>query len=973
MATLAGNSFNAPIEGHTVIAGNNVTGGTVTFNLNSFPSPSGLLSIHMTKNTMRLVCRTPESTSSARYTPGSTTPDAKAIFWLNGMAGTGKSTVSRTIARDLHQAKRLGASFFFKRGETDRGSMSKFIPTLAGQLIVAEPALARHVKSAVDSDPGIFGKRLQVQFEELIVQPLSRLHNAQATTIVMVIDALDECERDDDVKVVINLFTRFNKLRSPSCRVFLTSRPELPIRLGFNSIRGTYQDLVLHELPQDVIEHDISTYLKQQLSVIRSDYNLSVRQSRHLASDWPGDSNLQHLAQMAVPLFIFAATICRFIGDRRLGIPTGRHIPASLGEASCRIVREATRESGSEIQKVVGSIVNLAAPLSISALEEILETSSADINNLLDMLHSVIDIPTMETHPVRILHLSFRDFLIDPEKCDTSRFWVDEKKAHNEIGIGCLRIMERRLREDVCHLRLPGTKRWSLNPEIIHRYLPSEVKYAVLYWVYHVRGAKMTIHDEGLIGIFLREHFLHWLEALSLIGRIMELPEMIRSFLSLLNSTDSPKLFAFMTDGAQFARSNLAVFDEAPLQVYSSAIAFAPESNIVRQTFKARLPPWILLAPEPEADWDHCHLILETQGQASTILFSSNSQILASVARPSRTIQSQPIELWRVDSGQRLDAFDLHYELRLIGFSPNSKRFAAVADDQLTIWDIDTADCIDKRTCDHAELGAGTVPPLKPLEVALCVGNGPLRGWTVTRPRFFGPPLALGFSPHCKTVLSARAFGEDIYHWSVETGNCIGRFKLDGVLSSWNHIAGLAFSPNSMPLVAIRNSHRRGVQLLRLDTRESIQNFQNDMRTIEDVIFTSDLNLMGSTSDEETVQVWRVDTGRCVKILEGHGDENYPNSVAFSPNSNVMASTFADSTLRVWSLETDGETRQILRHDSRVRSVKFSPDLRHVVSVCADGSIRLWRTDTAKNTHRFRIGYGYEGISEAEPSSHRIL
>ncbi|KAI7769794.1 hypothetical protein LZL87_003284 [Fusarium oxysporum] len=46
-----------------------------------------------------------------------TTDQAKTVFWLNGMAGTGKSTISRTIARSLSETGRLGASFFFKRAQ----------------------------------------------------------------------------------------------------------------------------------------------------------------------------------------------------------------------------------------------------------------------------------------------------------------------------------------------------------------------------------------------------------------------------------------------------------------------------------------------------------------------------------------------------------------------------------------------------------------------------------------------------------------------------------------------------------------------------------------------------------------------------------------------------------------------------------------------------------------------------------------
>jgi pantothenate kinase-related protein Tda10 len=57
-------------------------------------------------------------------------PHGKCIFWLNGMAGTGKSTISKTIASHLKKNRSLGASFFFKRGEEDRGNAKKLFPTL---------------------------------------------------------------------------------------------------------------------------------------------------------------------------------------------------------------------------------------------------------------------------------------------------------------------------------------------------------------------------------------------------------------------------------------------------------------------------------------------------------------------------------------------------------------------------------------------------------------------------------------------------------------------------------------------------------------------------------------------------------------------------------------------------------------------------------------------------------------------------
>ncbi|RYP48397.1 hypothetical protein DL768_005716 [Monosporascus sp. mg162] len=102
-------------------------------------------------------------------------PVAKAVFWLNGMAGTGKSTISRTLARSFSERGQLGASFFFKRGEGDRGGASKFFTTIAAQLVRREPAFEIPVKTAIDADPAICQKPLREQFEKLILEPLSTI------------------------------------------------------------------------------------------------------------------------------------------------------------------------------------------------------------------------------------------------------------------------------------------------------------------------------------------------------------------------------------------------------------------------------------------------------------------------------------------------------------------------------------------------------------------------------------------------------------------------------------------------------------------------------------------------------------------------------------------------------------------------------------------------------------------------------
>ncbi|KAF7543546.1 hypothetical protein G7Z17_g10647 [Cylindrodendrum hubeiense] len=299
-------------------------------------------------------------------------PDSKTIFWLNGMAGTGKSTISRTVAQLRSQHGDLGASFFFQRGETDRGSLARFVPTLARQLALSIPGVASLIKNAIDADPAIIGKTVREQFDKLVHEPLSKLAKEASTSpsLVIVIDALDECERDADISLLIDILSH-TKVHRPRLRIFLTSRPELPIRLGFSEVKGTYQDLILHEIPAQVVEHDISAFLADAFRKIRGGFNMTVGDERKLESSWPGEATLQDLTMMAVPLFIFAATLCRFIGDRRCGSP-----PNQLR----KVLDHRSKAHGSQLDLTYGPVLlSQITDISESARDQIIQDFRASL------------------------------------------------------------------------------------------------------------------------------------------------------------------------------------------------------------------------------------------------------------------------------------------------------------------------------------------------------------------------------------------------------------------------------------------------------------------------------------------------------------------------------------------------------------------------------------------------------------------
>jgi hypothetical protein len=142
-----------------------------------------------------------------------TSPDENPIFWLSGRAGTGKSTVSRTVADTLRKDKLLGASFFFKRGEGDRGNAMKLFPTVTSQLVKNVLLLFTGVQEVIRGDSTIAMKGLEEQFDRLILQPLLRLPlpTSPPPVIVIVIDALDECEGDKEIRLILHLLPKLQK------------------------------------------------------------------------------------------------------------------------------------------------------------------------------------------------------------------------------------------------------------------------------------------------------------------------------------------------------------------------------------------------------------------------------------------------------------------------------------------------------------------------------------------------------------------------------------------------------------------------------------------------------------------------------------------------------------------------------------------------------------------------------------------
>ena len=192
--------------------------------------------------------------------------DKPPVYWLNGLAGTGKSTIAQTIAERTFADGLLGASFFCSRDFEDRSNLQSIFPTLAVQLARKYPGFRPMFIPLVKADPEIIYESLYDQMKKLIIQPLTY----SAISTVIVIDALDECKDDKPASAILSVIGKL-VAEIPMVKFFITGRPESHILQGFRLplLANATDVFVLHEVEPGQVNNDIRLFLQHSFSELK--------------------------------------------------------------------------------------------------------------------------------------------------------------------------------------------------------------------------------------------------------------------------------------------------------------------------------------------------------------------------------------------------------------------------------------------------------------------------------------------------------------------------------------------------------------------------------------------------------------------------------------------------------------------------------------------------------------------------------
>jgi hypothetical protein len=442
--------------------------------------------------------------------------DDGRLFWLHGPAGSGKSTLAHTIAEHYSRPNKnlLAASFFFSR---DYLSDSSFLfQTIAFQLGHQHLVLKQAIASAIIDDTTILDTKAN-QLEDLILNPIANTTTFLPRRLVVVIDALDECDSDRAASDVIKLLATSLSSRSEPLplRFLVTCRPE----------KHLYDLFMQPSISPNAYRLDLSNIdAKQDISLYITD-ELGQRL---------GSKDIDFLVQFSEGLFIAASTVIKFLKDS----PTLRLQKVRLHglqglqglDDLYRLIMETAIEGVTLpdeqefFRVIIGTIILASARLSLQALVDLLLLHEEIKELVLHRLRSVIHVPDTSSGLVHAFHSSFHDFLVNPKYNKTSWF-IDTAKYHAFLANCCLERMSLRvdrLTKDMCHLQ-KHTKR-NRDPDVREkvRLLPGDLVYASRYWAGHFAKSKQDVSLLELLTKFAFECILHWIEVLCLLGSLSE-------------------------------------------------------------------------------------------------------------------------------------------------------------------------------------------------------------------------------------------------------------------------------------------------------------------------------------------------------------------------------------------------------------------------------------------------------------------
>ncbi|ELU36529.1 peptidase C14 [Rhizoctonia solani AG-1 IA] len=849
-------------------------------------------------------------------------PGAGKICWMNGMAGTGKTTIACTVCSRLDKSNQLGASFFCSRVIPGCRQVQHIIPSIASQLASFSRPFQCALAKVLEEDCDAHTRPLSIQYQKLIIDPLKAVEISLPKDLIVVIDALDECESVTAIEQILELLLSTTH-RLP-IRFLLSSRPEREITEKMTG-RPNGQDearLVLHNLDSNTVKADIGTYMREELKGVPLK-----------------DSEWTSIIDRCGVSFIYASTVCRYIKNA--------YKIQTFSKAVKVVIDSGSTSMGNGDERTIDELYKTILD-NVFKESELTKANQRTIRAILEMVVCIRE-------PMSLDAMAGLLRLDSVEEVDTDRsdhYYCNLNTWNTTMAEACLKLIDAtKPRFNIC--RLPSSflldkQVDDLDQRVAQSISPGLV-YACRYWTAHLSLGEESGSLTELVGGFFESKLLMWMEVMNLTKNMRYATPIIQTSIQQRNVPEHMTKLAH--DASQFVSTyaNHPLSQSTP-HIYASMLPFWPRSRPLSAAYMPRISG--LVQPTGTA------IDRRRRAPIATWKVSTSGVMSIGLSRDGRRLaapSADSINLYDTTTGESM--LNLTEErtknVYYVAISPDGSKVAFCTSDSAPyLWDTANEGTVTEllpdgmsggRSLAFSPDGSHVACGLRKGEVYICTlgqevsSHGPLRGHTtfVTSVMFSSDGLYLVSGSKDKIVRV----------WDVQAGQPVCTPFEGHIASVWSVCYCLTDSR------VASGSSDKTIRVWDPQTGKTVLGpLTGHSNGVSCVAFLHNGALIASGSSDRTIRVYETHTGHTVLgPLEGH--TSCINSIIFSPESTHLFSCSEDGTVRVWNIQDLHTPDAVTTTPSMplpICSIRYSHSGTRVVSGLKDGSIHVWDVATSQ-------------------------
>ncbi|CAG8105725.1 unnamed protein product [Penicillium salamii] len=418
---------------------------------------------------------------------------SNSLLWIRGDPGKGKTMLLCGIIDELTRSfgDTANISFFFCQATDVRiNNATAVLRGLIYSLVEKQPSLLSHVKSQIFTDI---------------------LKNSTLPSTYLIIDALDECTTG--LSSLLDLITQAS-FAYPQIKWIVSSRnwPDIEERLD-----TTHTAPISLELNEASVSEAVSNFIQHKVH-----YLAKVKKY----SDETRHTICRHLSSNAQGTFLWVALVCQDLDrtSRRHALRKLEDFPPGLNTLYGRMIDQVRNSEDAESCKRILAVMSIVyRPIAFDELVSLVELPddlSSDSEALSELIEICGSFLAVRQDTIIFVHQSAKEFLLKERQNGVFPRGIEAE--HQTIFSRSLEAMFKILQRDIFQIKLPGFPIEKIIPPS-----PSPLaaaKYACVYWVDHFHHGRfhdkklIDIDEGGRVGDFLQKKYLHWLEALSILG-----------------------------------------------------------------------------------------------------------------------------------------------------------------------------------------------------------------------------------------------------------------------------------------------------------------------------------------------------------------------------------------------------------------------------------------------------------------------